>query len=86
MDVADADGAVRVNVIVRRLQRTRIGVWTVAVLNPSIFKVRLQLSDMIVGLGLLLRGGLLVGFAGIHWPVVKEEAVIWRDFSPLDGD
>lgn len=51
VDVPDSDGAVRVDVVKRRLQRARTrGVRTVAILNPSILKVRLQLGDVVVGL------------------------------------
>lgn len=85
--VTDSDGCVRVDVVERRLQRARARVRAVAILNPSILKVRLQLCDVVVGLGGLLRGlrGLLVGLALVHGSLAEEHFIIWRNFGPLDG-
>ncbi|TNN76661.1 hypothetical protein EYF80_013113 [Liparis tanakae] len=50
VDVADSDGAVRVDVVERRLQRARTRVGAVAILDPAVLEVRLQLGDVVVGL------------------------------------
>lgn len=74
------DRPVRIHVIVRQIQGGGAGVGAVAILHPSILKVRLQLRDVVLGLR-----GLLVGFARVNGPVIQEHVVIRRNLRPLNG-
>lgn len=82
--VPDSDGAVGIYVVVGELQRAGTIARTVAILDPAVLEVRLQLSDVVVGLGGLWVG-LRVGPAGEPRAVVEEHVVVRGDLCPVDG-